>query len=139
MSYKLICSQNIKAPLFPETPTLSSKLCTNPKNAYLCDLLDYTNTTRICSMKPTQCIEISDWVSCAGGLPLGSSEQSPVTDLDVDVLFECEMEPHEGSSHQDIITVRIPFLNYFYCKLAFLFNLLKHLCFHYFLTDSPTG
>ncbi|KAL0818969.1 hypothetical protein ABMA28_008261 [Loxostege sticticalis] len=88
-----------------ETPTLSSKLCTNPKNAYLCDLLDYTNTTRICSMKPTQCIEISDWVSCAGGLPLGSSEQSSVTDLDVDVLFECEMETHEGSSHQDIITL----------------------------------
>ncbi|XP_063832731.1 uncharacterized protein LOC135081876 [Ostrinia nubilalis] len=88
-----------------ETPTLSSKLCTNPKNAYLCDLLDYTNTTRICSMKPTQCIEISDWVSCSGGLPLGSSEQSPVTDLDVDVLFECEMEPHEGSSQQDIITL----------------------------------
>ncbi|XP_028169574.1 LOW QUALITY PROTEIN: biotin--protein ligase [Ostrinia furnacalis] len=88
-----------------ETPTLSSKLCTNPKNAYLCDLLHYTNTTRICSMKPTQCIEISDWVSCSGGLPLGSSEQSPVTDLDVDVLFECEMEPHEGSSQQDIITL----------------------------------
>ncbi|KAI5633383.1 biotin--protein ligase isoform X1 [Phthorimaea operculella] len=86
-----------------ETPTLSSKLCTNPKNAYLCDLLDYTNATRICSMKPTQCIEISDWVSCAGGLPLGSSETSPVTDLDVDILFECEMDPHEGSSYQDVV------------------------------------
>ncbi|XP_059051678.1 biotin--protein ligase [Achroia grisella] len=85
-----------------ETPTLSSKLCTNPKNAYLCDLLDYTNATRICSMKPTQCIEISDWVACAGGLPLGSSELSPVIDLDVDVLFECEMEPNEASSYQNI-------------------------------------
>ncbi|CAB3238450.1 unnamed protein product [Arctia plantaginis] len=87
-----------------ETPTLSSKLCTNPKNAYLCDLLDYTNTTRICSMKPTQCIEITDWVSCAGGLPLGSCEQSPITDLDVDILFECEMDPHEDAG-QDIITL----------------------------------
>ncbi|XP_075984632.1 holocarboxylase synthetase-like protein isoform X2 [Anticarsia gemmatalis] len=87
-----------------ETPTLSSKLCTNPKNAYLCDLLDYTNATRICSMKPTQCIEINDWVSCAGGLPLGSSDQSPITDLDVDVLFECEMDPHENSG-QDIVTL----------------------------------
>ncbi|XP_049884797.1 biotin--protein ligase [Pectinophora gossypiella] len=85
-----------------ETPTLSSKLCTNPKNAYLCDLLDYTNATRICSMKPTQCIEINDWVSCCGGLPLGSSDISPVTDLDVDVLFECEMDPHEVISHQEI-------------------------------------
>ncbi|KAM3961203.1 LOW QUALITY PROTEIN: holocarboxylase synthetase-like protein [Aphomia sociella] len=84
-----------------ETPTLSSKLCTNPKNAYLCDLLDYTNATRICSMKPTQRIEISDWVSC-WGLPLGSSEQSPMSDLDVEVLFECEMEPHEASSYQNI-------------------------------------
>ncbi|CAG4966213.1 unnamed protein product [Parnassius apollo] len=88
-----------------ETPTLSSKLCTNPKNAYLCDLLDYTNASRICSMKPTQCIEINDWVTCAGGLPLGSSDISPVTDLDVEVLLECEMEPHEGSSHHDIISL----------------------------------
>ncbi|XP_045538116.1 biotin--protein ligase isoform X2 [Papilio machaon] len=88
-----------------ETPTLSSKLCTNPKNAYLCDLLDYTNASRICSMKPTQCIDIGDWVTCAGGLPLGSSDISPVTDLDVEVLFECEMEPHEGSSHHDIISL----------------------------------
>ncbi|KOB77925.1 putative Biotin protein ligase [Operophtera brumata] len=75
-------------------------------NAYLCDLLDYTNTTRICSMKPTQCIEVSDWVSCASGLPLGSSEQSPLTDLDVDVLFECEMDPHEGRD-QEVNTVTI--------------------------------
>ncbi|XP_048478124.1 biotin--protein ligase [Plutella xylostella] len=88
-----------------ETPTLSSKLCTSPKNAYLCDLLDYTNATRICSMKPNQCIELSDWVSCAGGLPLGSSDQSPVTDLDVDVLLECEMEPHEASSHDNIMAL----------------------------------
>ncbi|KAJ0172196.1 hypothetical protein K1T71_012169 [Dendrolimus kikuchii] len=51
-------------------------------------------------MKPTQCIEISDWVSCAGGLPLGSSEQSPITDLDVEVLFECEMEPHDVNLYQ---------------------------------------
>ncbi|CAH1636078.1 unnamed protein product [Spodoptera littoralis] len=87
-----------------ETPTLSSKLCTNPKNAYLCDLLDYTNATRICSMKPTQLIEINDWVTCANGLPLGSSDQSPITDLDVDVLFECEMEPHDNTG-QDIITL----------------------------------
>lgn len=87
-----------------ETPTLSSKLCTNPKNAYLCDLLDYTNATRICSMKPMQCIEIGDWVSCAGGLPLGSNESSPITELDVEVLFECEMDPHETSG-QDIITL----------------------------------
>lgn len=55
-------------------------------------------------MKPTQCIEISDWVSCAGGLPLGSSEQSPITDLNVDVLFECEMDTHENTG-QDIIKV----------------------------------
>ncbi|KAL4716228.1 hypothetical protein ACJJTC_004722 [Scirpophaga incertulas] len=82
-----------------ETPTLSSKLCTNPKNAYLCDLLDYTNATRICSMKPMQCIEINDWVSCSGGLPLGCSDLSPMTDFDVEVLFECEMEPHEVSCH----------------------------------------
>ncbi|XP_072933352.1 biotin--protein ligase [Epargyreus clarus] len=88
-----------------ETPTLSSKLCTNPKNAYLCDLLDYTNASRICSMKPVQCIEISDWVSCAGGLPLGSSDTSPITDLDVDVLFECELNPHEFSSQYDIVTL----------------------------------
>ncbi|CAH2054413.1 unnamed protein product, partial [Iphiclides podalirius] len=88
-----------------ETPTLSSKLCINPKNAYLCDLLDYTNASRICSMKPTQCIEIDDWVSCVGGLPLGSCDSSPVTDLNVEVLFECEMEPHEGSSHHDIISL----------------------------------
>ncbi|KPJ10734.1 Biotin--protein ligase [Papilio machaon] len=90
-----------------ETPTLSSKLCTNPKNAYLCDLLDYTNASRICSMKPTQCIDIGDWVTCAGGLPLGSSDITPVTDLDVEVLFECEMEPHEGSSHHDIISLEL--------------------------------
>ncbi|XP_045504178.1 biotin--protein ligase isoform X1 [Colias croceus] len=88
-----------------ETPTLSSKLCTNPKNAYLCDLLDYTNASRICSMKPTQCIEISDWVSCAGGLPLGSNDTSEVTDVDLEVLFECEMDPHEESSHYDIISL----------------------------------
>ncbi|XP_013147643.1 PREDICTED: biotin--protein ligase [Papilio polytes] len=88
-----------------ETPTLSSKLCTNPKNAYLCDLLDYTNASRICSMKPTQCIDVCDWVTCTGGLPLGSNDISPVTDLDVEVLFECEMEPHEGSSHHDIISL----------------------------------
>lgn len=99
-----IIHPNITSVVFIETPTLSSKLCTNPKNAYLCDLLDYTNATRICSMKPTQCIEISDWVSCSGGLPLGSSEQSLVTDLDVDLLFECEMDPHEASS--DVISVR---------------------------------
>lgn len=54
-------------------------------------------------MKPVQCIEISDWVSCNGGLPLGSSEQSPVTDLDVDVLFECELERHD--LNQDVINV----------------------------------
>lgn len=58
-------------------------------------------------MKPTQCIEISDWVSCSGGLPLGTSDLSPVTDLDVDVLFECEMDPHEGSSNQDVINVNV--------------------------------
>ncbi|XP_050672410.1 biotin--protein ligase isoform X2 [Leptidea sinapis] len=86
-----------------ETPTLSSKLCINPKNAYLCDLLDYTNASRICSMKPTQCIEISDWVSCSGGLPLGASDASPVTDVDIEVLFECELDPHEDSSYFDII------------------------------------
>lgn len=61
-------------------------------------------------MKPTQCIEMNDWVSCAGGLPLGSSDQSPITDLDVDVLFECEMDPHENVG-QDIITVRYTTLN----------------------------
>ncbi|CAK1545560.1 unnamed protein product [Leptosia nina] len=88
-----------------ETPTLSSKLCTNPKNAYLCDLLDYTNASRICSMKPTQRIDVSDWVSCAGGLPLGFSDMSPVTDVDIEVLFECEMDPHEESSYYDIITL----------------------------------
>ncbi|XP_063548722.1 uncharacterized protein LOC134755946 [Cydia strobilella] len=82
-----------------ETPTLSSKLCTNPKNAYLCDLLDYTNATRICSMKPAQCIEISDWVTCAGGLPLGSEEQPSVIEFDVEVLLECEMEPHDLSAN----------------------------------------
>ncbi|XP_061727921.1 uncharacterized protein LOC133533022 [Cydia pomonella] len=86
-----------------ETPTLSSKLCTNPKNAYLCDLLDYTNATRICSMKPAQCIEISDWVTCAGGLPLGSDEQSPITEFDVEVLLECEMEPHDLSANHLIM------------------------------------
>lgn len=58
-------------------------------------------------MKPTQCIEISDWVSCSGGLPLGSGEQSPVTDLDVEVLFECEMEPHEASSEQSVSSVSL--------------------------------
>lgn len=57
-------------------------------------------------MKPTQMIEINDWVSCSNGLPLGSSDQSPITDLDVDVLFECEMEPHDNSG-QDIITVSL--------------------------------
>ncbi|XP_068619675.1 biotin--protein ligase [Battus philenor] len=88
-----------------ETPTLSSKLCTNPKNAYLCDLLDYTNASRICSMKPPQCIDIGDWVSCSGGLPLGSSDISPITELNVDVLFECELEPHEASSHHDIVSL----------------------------------
>lgn len=56
-------------------------------------------------MKPVQCIEISDWVACSGGLPLGSSELSPVTDLDVDVLFECELDPHE--KNQDVISVSI--------------------------------
>lgn len=66
-------------------------------------------------MKPTQCIEIADWVSCTGGLPLGSSDISPVTDLDVEVLFECEMEPHEGSSHHDIISVRFI---YFYFSVT---------------------
>ncbi|XP_050355144.1 biotin--protein ligase isoform X2 [Nymphalis io] len=86
-----------------ETPTLSSKLCTNPKNAYLCDLLDYTNASRICSMKPTQCIEINDWVSCGGGLPLGSEDVTPSSELDLELLFECEMEPHEDSSYHDII------------------------------------
>ncbi|CAH2095374.1 unnamed protein product [Euphydryas editha] len=86
-----------------ETPTLSSKLCTNPKNAYLCDLLDYTNASRICSMKPTQCIEINDWVSCAGGLPLGSENLTPISDLDLELLLECEMDPHEDSSQHDII------------------------------------
>lgn len=111
----------MSACVISETPTLSSKLCTNPKNAYLCDLLDYTNTTRICSMKPTQCIEISDWVSCAGGLPLGSSEQSPVTDLDVDVLFECEMDPHEASSHQNIITVSYINFKWFTIVVEYLF------------------
>ncbi|XP_023940257.1 biotin--protein ligase isoform X2 [Bicyclus anynana] len=88
-----------------ETPTLSSKLCTNPKNAYLCDLLDYTNASRICSMKPTQCIEVNDWVSCAGGLPLGFGESLCEADLNVEVLFECEMEPHEESSYHDIVTL----------------------------------
>ncbi|XP_039760198.1 biotin--protein ligase isoform X2 [Pararge aegeria] len=88
-----------------ETPTLSSKLCINPKNAYLCDLLDYTNASRICSMKPTQCIEVNDWVSCATGLPLGSRDFSSEADLNVEVLFECEMEPHEESSYHDIVTL----------------------------------
>ncbi|CAH0731845.1 unnamed protein product, partial [Brenthis ino] len=88
-----------------ETPTLSSKLCTNPKNAYLCDLLDYTNASRICSMKPTQCIEISDWVSCAGGLPLGSEDTLLTSDFDLELLFECEMDPHEDSSYHDIISL----------------------------------
>ncbi|XP_069361840.1 biotin--protein ligase isoform X1 [Maniola hyperantus] len=86
-----------------ETPTLSSKLCINPKNAYLCDLLDYTNASRICSMKPTQCIEVTDWVSCAGGLPLGSGDSTVESDLNVEVLFECEMDPHEESSYHDIV------------------------------------
>lgn len=58
-------------------------------------------------MKPTQCIEISDWVSCSGGLPLGSTDISPVADLDVEILFECEMDPHEGSSYQDVTHVNI--------------------------------
>ncbi|XP_047511746.1 biotin--protein ligase isoform X2 [Pieris napi] len=88
-----------------ETPTLSSKLCTNPKNAHLCDLLDYTNASRICSMKPTQCIDIGDWVTCAGGLPLGTYDSSPVTDVDIEVLFECEMDPHEDSSFYDIMSL----------------------------------
>lgn len=66
-------------------------------------------------MKPTQCIEISDWVSCSGGLPLGSSDLSPVTDLDVEVLFECEMDPHEGSSNQDVINVN-KFANFWFLK-----------------------
>ncbi|XP_032522265.2 biotin--protein ligase isoform X2 [Danaus plexippus] len=89
----------------PETPTLSSKLCTNPKNAYLCDLLDYTNASRICSMKPTQCIDINDWVACTGGLPLGNEYNLPIDDLNVEVLFECEMDPHGDSSYQNIITL----------------------------------
>ncbi|XP_045454587.1 biotin--protein ligase [Melitaea cinxia] len=88
-----------------ETPTLSSKLCTNPKNAYLCDLLDYTNASRICSMKPTQCIEINDWVSCTGGLPLGSEDTTPISDLDLELLLECEMDPHEDSSQHSIINL----------------------------------
>lgn len=57
-------------------------------------------------MKPTQCIDINDWVSCAGGLPLGSDEMLPASDLDLELLFECEMDPHEDSSYHDIITVR---------------------------------
>lgn len=58
-------------------------------------------------MKPTQCIDIGDWVSCAGGLPLGTSDISPVTDVDIEVLFECEMDPHEESSFYDIMSVSI--------------------------------
>ncbi|CAH2215864.1 jg7886, partial [Pararge aegeria aegeria] len=55
-------------------------------------------------MKPTQCIEVNDWVSCATGLPLGSRDFSSEADLNVEVLFECEMEPHEESSYHDIVT-----------------------------------
>lgn len=62
-------------------------------------------------MKPTQSIEISDWVTCAGGLPLGSGDQSPVTDLDVDVLFECEMDPHENISHDITYVMYIVIIN----------------------------
>lgn len=70
-------------------------------------------------MKPNQCIEISDWVSCSGGLPLGSSDISPLTDLDVEVLFECEMVPHEESSNEDVINV-ISFPSYlvFFAKIT---------------------
>lgn len=82
-----------------ETPSLSSKLCTNPKNAYLCELLDYTNTTRICSMKPNQCIELYDWISCSGGMPLGGSNQDSVGKLDLEILLECEMEQSSGSDN----------------------------------------
>lgn len=62
-------------------------------------------------MKPMQMIEINDWVSCANGLPLGSSDQSPITDLDVDVLFECEMEPHDNSG-QVVVTVSLHLINF---------------------------
>lgn len=99
-------------PYITETPTLSSKLCTNPKNAYLCDLIDYTNASRICSMKPTQCIEINDWVSCSGGLPLGSEDITPISDLDLELLLECEMDPHEDSSQHDIINVRTNYISF---------------------------
>lgn len=62
-------------------------------------------------MKPTQCIEVTDWVSCAGGLPLGSGDSTVESDLNVEVLFECEMDPHEESSYHDIVTVRIFLVN----------------------------
>lgn len=63
-------------------------------------------------MKPAQCIEISDWVSCAGGLPLGSNDISPVTEFDVEVLLECEMEPHESIANH-LISVNIDYMYHF--------------------------
>lgn len=58
-------------------------------------------------MKPTQCIDINDWVACTGGLPLGNEYNLPIDDLNVEVLFECEMDPHGDSSYQNIITVSL--------------------------------
>ena len=73
-------------------------------------------------MKPTQCININDWVSCTGGLPLGCDETSQTSDLDLELLFECEMDPHEDSSYHDVISVRIVLFSYNASRFFFLEN-----------------
>lgn len=56
-------------------------------------------------MKPNQCIELHDWVTCSGGLPLGSSGSTSITDLDLEVLLECEMDVSEGNCDYNITSV----------------------------------
>ncbi|GBP60675.1 Biotin--protein ligase [Eumeta japonica] len=53
-------------------------------------------------MKPNQCIDLHDWVSCAGGLPLGSTGLTPIQEFDLSILLECEMEPSEESCDYNI-------------------------------------
>lgn len=72
-------------------------------------------------MTPNQCIELHDWVSCSGGMPLGSNGQPSLGELDLEVLLECDMEQSQGSEN-NITPVRNIYCNNILYRYNISFN-----------------
>ncbi|XP_041982887.1 biotin--protein ligase isoform X2 [Aricia agestis] len=84
---------------------LKAKLIIERKVHYITDVIEITETTRMCRLRPIQFIDINRWFSIANGLPLWSSNvfQQPDPTPKLCVFIECEMEPSEDQSQDDVI------------------------------------